>query len=338
MSTFYISGMTEDEHGGIFRCQWRNNTVQMVEFTPLRRNSFLAWSRDRRTVYASMQQETDGGAAAYRVQENGALEHLNTVFAGGRSVCYLEVSPDGKYLYSANYASGNISEFLLDADGVIARLNRTVSHYGSGVRTEQRSPHPHCCTFTPDGKFLCVVDLGIDRVKLYPFIPEQGLAVDGAAEIMLPPGCGPRHLVFAPDGKMAFLLCELGNKLFSFRYENGVFTLLDKVSTLPEACHSGSAAAIRLVPDGSRFFVSNRGSDTLAAVTFDDSGKLTVTGFFPAGGASPRDFNFLPGAEIVAVANEFSGKAVFFAGKPCRGQLGAEAAVLNLPRPLYVLV
>lgn len=337
MDTFYISGMTEDERGGIFRCQWSDKTVQVAEFTPLRRNSFLAWSRDRRTLYGSMQ-ASDGGVASYRVGADGALQHLNTVYAGGRSVCYLEVSPDGRFLYSANYASGNISEFALASDGAVERLIRTVRHIGSGVRTEQRSAHPHCAVFTPDGKYLAVVDLGIDRVMLYPFVPGEGITAEAAGEMLLPPGCGPRHLVFAPDGKMAFLLCELGNELYSFGYENGKFTQLDKISTLPETYRGGSAAAIRFAPGGKRFFVSNRGSNTLAAVTFDGSGKLTVTGFFPAGGSSPRDFNFLPGSEIVAVANEFSGEAVFFNCAPDTGVIGGAAGVLSLPRPLYVLV
>ena len=50
----------------------------------------------------------------------------------------------------------------------------------------------------------------------------------------MPAGGGPRHLVFHPNGKFAFLLFELKNLVTSYAYADGVFTPVMQLSLLPE--------------------------------------------------------------------------------------------------------
>lgn len=334
---FYISGMTEDCNGGIFCCAWQNGAPQLRDFVPLERNTFLAWGKDRRTLYASMQHDGIGKAAAFQVQLDGKLHLLNTVPADGKSVCFLQMSADGKFLYSANYSSGNISEFLLNDDGSIAGLNRTITHHGKGIRAEQDAPHPHCCIFTPDNKFLCVTDLGIDKVFFYRFDPLHGIDPDAAAEYHLSAGSGPRHIFFDASGKFAYLLNELGNTLQSFRYENEKLLPIEKMSTLPDESIASSAATIKFSSNGNFLYSSNRGDDSIAVFTLDSNGRFTRQAFFPSGGSSPRDFTFLPDTEILAVANEFSGEVSFFNCDQDSGKIFTCCGKLSLPRPLYIL-
>ncbi|MBQ8125940.1 MAG: beta-propeller fold lactonase family protein [Kiritimatiellae bacterium] len=51
-----------------------------------------------------------------------------------------------------------------------------------------------------------------------------------------PAGAGPRHLLFHPNGRLAFLVSELGNLVSSLAWdrENG-FRALDALSTTPRA-------------------------------------------------------------------------------------------------------
>lgn len=335
---FYISGMSEDDTGGIFRCVWKDEKPVVEDFYPLERNTFLERSADGKVIYASMQHDGAGGVAAYRVGEKGKLALLNTLPANGRSVCFLQASANGRFLYTANYASGNISEFVLNEDGSLAALKQSIAHTGSGIRSEQDAPHPHCCVFTPDKRYLCVADLGIDKVLFYPYDPEQGIAPEAAKEYAVTPGYGPRHLFFDAAGKFACLLCELCNMICQYRYEDGELIFIGSISTLPEGENSGSASTVKFSRDGKFLYAGNRGGDTIAVFAVDEKGILTAQRFYDSGGRSPRDFNFLPSGDILVVGNEFSGAAGFFRCDREKGEIFERCASLELPRPLYVLV
>ena len=333
---FYISGMTEDLNGGIFHCQWQNDTVQLKKFYPLERNLFLCWSPDKRTVYASGQHDGAGFVSAYKVDESGGLELKNTLPADGRSVCFLQTSPDGKFLYSANYASGNISEFTIAEDGSLGALKQSIRHVGSSIRSEQSSPHPHCCTFTPDKCYLCVADLGMDKLLLYPFDAERGISPAAAKEYAVQPGAGPRQLIFDVSGNFAYLLCELGNSIMRFRYCDGDFEFIDMVSTLPAGAENSSAAALKFSSNGKFLYASNRGHDSIAVFAVSRDGKLADVEFYPSAGSSPRDFNFLD--DILIAANEFSGEAAVFKCDESSARIFDLCGKIALPRPLYILV
>ena len=333
---FYISGMTEDLNGGIFHCRWENDAVQVRKFYPLERNLFLCWSPDKRTIYASSQHEGVGFVSAYKVDDRGDLELKNTVQADGRSVCFLQTSPDGKFLYSANYASGNISEFTINEDGALGVLKQSIRHVGSSIHSEQSSPHPHCCTFTPDKRYLCVADLGTDKVLLYPFDAGKGIAPVAEKEYAVPPGAGPRQLIFDVSGNFAYLLCELGNLIMRFRYCDGNLEFIDMVSTLPDGVENSSAAALKFSSNGKFLYASNRGHDTIAVFAVDQEGKPADVKFYPSAGSSPRDFNFLD--DILIAANEFSGEAAFFKCDESSGRIFEVCGKIALPRPLYILV
>ena len=338
MSNIYISGMTEDSKGGIFRCIWRGNAPQLEDFYPLERNLCLCWGPGRKTLYASSQHDGIGAVAAYRVDEAGKLSLLNAIPAAGKSVCFLQTSSNGKFLYSANYTSGNISEFALAEDGSLAALTQSINHSGCSIRSEQTSPHPHCCIFTPENRFLCVADLGTDKLLCYSYDPEKGIDAQCKEEFPLTPGSGPRQLLFDAQGKFLYLLCELGNEIQRFSYSDGKLHFIDAVSTLPPGAGESSAAAIKFSSDGKYLYASNRGDDSIAVFNVSDSGKLSVKDFYSSGGSSPRDFNILFEENIFVAANEFSSQAVFFNCDPNAGTIGTPCGELTLPRPLYILI
>lgn len=332
---FYIAGMTEDSSGGIFRCRWEG-TPRILDRTPLERSLFLSWGPDGKTLYAGARNNGHGAVAACRVAADGGLTLRNMLPSGGDSVCHLTVSADGGRLYCANYASGSFSEFLLNADGSLGKLNRVIAHRGRGIREEQRSPHPHCCVFTPNGGFLCVVDLGIDRMLLYEYDRSRGIAPVAAGVVALQPGSGPRHLCFDPSGRNAYLLHELDCSLRHFRYADGVFTPGSLTHTAKSA--GSAAASLRFSRNGRYLYAGTRGDDSISVFSVDDSGAPHWEQNFPTCGRSPRDFNFLPDCGILAVANEFSGETVFFACDPDAGTILDPRGRLAMPRPLYVLV
>ena len=73
---------------------------------------------------------------------------------------------------------------------------------------------------SPDNRIAFVCDLGLDKVMCYRFDAEHGkLTPAEPAFVSLKPGAGPRHMVFRPDGKFAYVINELNSTVTSFAYD-----------------------------------------------------------------------------------------------------------------------
>ncbi len=143
--------------------------------------SYLVVNRDRNYVYAVNELPGDkgpasqrGGISAFRFDRaSGQLSFLNRVSSDGNDPCYLALSPDGKYLLTANYSvvanpGGSFAVFPLACDGHVGASVLTVHHEGGGpVKGRQDNSHVHSTVFSPDGKYLFAQDLGVDKVYAY---------------------------------------------------------------------------------------------------------------------------------------------------------------------------
>ena len=83
--------------------------------------------------------------------------------------------------------------------------------------------------------FVC--DLGLDKVLAYRFDAQRGrLTPHDPPFARVRPGAGPRHMVFRPDGRFAYVVNELSSTVTAFRYDAsaGVLHEVQTASTLPE--------------------------------------------------------------------------------------------------------
>ena len=338
MRKFYISAWGEVADGGIFTCVLKENgEVVPQSRVPFYHAGYLAWNSDKTRLYATGGwDENSDSVGAFAVAEDGSLVHLNTQKSFGRSCCHLCVSPDDKFVYAANYFTGNFSEYAILEDGSLSEALQTVQHEGSGPNQERQAcSHAHFCGFSPDGRFLLVVDLGMDAVMAYPWTPGKGIDSRNAVRNDITPGAGPRHLVFDKSGKIAYLVTELGNTVQSLRYADGHLKKISEISTLPcKISYPTKAAAIRLSEDERFLLVTNRGFDSIALVSLDGAGGMVLSDLTLSGGNSPRDLNFLAENRFVAVGNEFSGNVYFFNYNTENGKLTPNGYKLELPRPL----
>lgn len=337
---FYVASASEGADGGIYVFKMNVNGVpEQVGFAAMPRANYIAFSPDRKYLYSTCTIGDQGGVASFAIKEDGMLEPINTCEAGGQSTCYVITDPSGKFLYAANYRSGNFAEFLLE-NGKIVKRTQLIQHRGSGPnKARQEAAHPHYTGLTPDGKYLCVIDLGIDAIKVYPLDPGKGLDADGViCNSVEPAGSGPRHLVFDRSGKIAYLLNELGNTVISNHYADGRFTPIETQTMLPSLVNVASkAAAIRLSEDEKYLFATNRGFDSVAVYKLDGQGGMVLTDLVLSGGSSPRDINFLPGYKMFAATNEFSDNMVIFDYDAVNGKLTPNGLIFSLPHPLCVM-
>ncbi len=337
---FYVASASEGADGGIYVFKVNEKEApKQVGFVAMPRTNYIAFSPDRKYVYSTCSIGDLGGVASFAVQKDGTLEPINTCEAGGASTCYVITDPSGKFLYAANYRSGNFAEFALE-NGKIVKRTQLIQHSGSGPNLpRQEAAHPHFTGLTPDGKYLCVIDLGIDAIKVYPLDPVKGLDASGViTNPVKPAGSGPRHLIFDRSGKIAYLLNELGNTVISNHYADGRFTPIETKTMLPPLVNvSTKAAAIRLSEDGKYLFATNRGFDTIAVYKLDGKGGMNLIDLVLSGGSSPRDINFLPGYKMFAATNEFSDNMVIFDYDAATGKLTPNGLIFKLPHPLCVM-
>jgi len=218
---------------------------------------------------------------------------------------------DGDF-YTADYSSA----------GVTKNGARTVTHTGCGSDpSRQEAPHPHQALLSPDGRYVLVCDLGLDRVFVY----DRELTLVSQADA--PKGQGIRHLVFAPDGKQVYAVNELGCSVTEFRWSDGELTAL---RTTPFPCAGKSyAGAVRLSENGDLLFISLRGDDTIAVYAREEKG-LRLLRSFPCGGCWPRDFAVC--GDRLLVANERSGNVCTM---DFYGEIKSE---ISVPAPLCVMV
>ena len=245
----------------------------------------------------------EGGCAASYERVGDTLRLVSMRSTNGLAPCHMTESPDGKFLYVANYLGGSVAVFPIEGNALGARV-QLVQHVGHGPNEKrQEAAHVHFTAFKPDTRQLFVVDLGIDAVMVYDQDPQTG-RLTLAERIDTPAGLGPRHLVFHGEN-VIYLNYEMGGKVSLLRRKDGKWQIEQTLSTLPEDYDGfNGVAAIREF--NGQIVVSNRGHNSLAFFNILPDDRLERAGIFSVPGDFPRDFWMNEDGTILA-ANQESG-------------------------------
>ena len=330
-----------------------SGVMSVLAERPVSNALYQALSSDGKYLYSC----TSEGLASFRAE---GLEPVDSISLGS-CVCHVAVMPDGKRVAFADYLGGFAGSVEV-ADG---RFGQAVKHQHSGCGPNlprQDKAHCHQALPTLDGKGYCVVDLGLDQIVEYP---------SGRVFRTSPSGAGPRHLLFHPDGRLTFLVSELGNLVTSLSWSpTDGFRTLDTLSTIisqkpqesfkqgvqerqennspaspvlhaknlcasaPQRENYSIAAAIRFTPDMKRIVVSNRGEDSLAVYDFDSAtGRLAFKARTFLAGSWPRDFMFVT-ENLALVALERSGEVHALRYNAATGEFKMIATLGGLFRPV----
>ncbi|MBO5724340.1 MAG: lactonase family protein [Lentisphaeria bacterium] len=343
---FFVAARSENSDGGIYTVDSR--TLEVTSFCPMPSVSYLLSypSEKKYPLLYAVGKNLDGEnyVGIWSIGEKGVLTYLDQRNTHGISSCHLTTDPSGEWLYCCSYSSGNLCEFKLKDDGLFAEADaRKILFTGGklGPHTKrQEKPHPHCTVFTPDGKYLCIPDLGLDSVLLYAFSPETGISHEISFRYeSVHGGAGPRHLIFSADGKKAYLANEVDNTVSVLEYADGILTHCETHSTLQGPVEKNTVAAIRFSPDGKYVCISNRGEETFALFRILENGLLCKIDSVPVHGRNPRDINFLPG-NILSSCNEFTNDVTFLRYSESGTKLTfafMEEKTLSMPGPLCVI-
>ena len=163
-----------------------------------------------------------GVTAFARDTRSGGLSLLNSRPLGGVEPAHVELDPGGRFLLVANYRSGSVAVFRLEADGSIGAMTDHVQHEGSSAHpVRQSGPHAHMIMFDPGSGDVLVPDLGVDAILFYQLSDEGKLTERPGRRIAAASGAGPRHLAFHPLGAYLLVVNELDNTLAALRRHRG---------------------------------------------------------------------------------------------------------------------
>ena len=294
MLNLYIASCEED--GGIYRCEVAKDIISLKEKTQADRPMYLQVKGD--TLYAVLREafeKHESGICSYPLDREGCLQEAGSVVSTkGEVACHLCVDHDT--VYAANYISGSLAKLSEKC------CEKVVVHQGKGTDPKrQEKPHLHFVGFTPDKRYLCAVDLGLDRICFY----DRELTLQFFVSVS--DGSGARHIVFSEDGSYLYCANELASTVTVFQYEGENTRALATYSTIPEDFDQrNNPAAIRVSKN--RLYVSNRGHDSIAV--FDILGERLELAEYIMTGKEPRDFNIF--GHILVSCNLFDDTVTFY--------------------------
>ena len=309
--------------------------------------SFLTIDSRRRCLYAV--NETDefngmksGAVSAFSIDHKTSdLTFLNKEPSMGGSPCYISVSRNDRFVLVANYVGGNLAVLPVNSEGRLSPAVETMQQQGSGPNNErQASAHAHWVDFDRSGRVVAACDLGADKVFLYRFDDRTGkLTPDPAQAFFLTkPGAGPRHFVFHPNGRFAYVINELDATITALSFDpgRGALSKIDSVSTLPTGwTGENTCAEIQISPDGRFLYGSNRGHDSIVSYSVDPvTGRLSFIEHTSTGGKGPRNFVIDPTGRLLLVANQRSDNIVIFAVDRNTGKLHLTGNTFPVPSPV----
>lgn len=301
--------------------------------------SYLAISADKKFVY-SAGENTPKEATIHTLifdEKTANLTLLNTQITNGERSCHVSIDKTGKWVFVANFRTGNFSVFPVENDGKLGKATQTIQHEGKGAIPErQEKAHAHSTYMQPDNKHLWVVDLGLDKILYYDFDEKTGkVSPSNPAFTKIEDGAGPRHLDFHPNGKFVYSINEINSTVCAFEKQNGILKQIQTVSSLP-ANYNGRkwSADIHISPDGKFLYASNRAADNIAIYSIDTkTSLLTNIGFESSGGKTPRNFMITPEGNFLLAANQDSDNIVIFKRNKSTGML-TKTDEISVPNPV----
>jgi 6-phosphogluconolactonase len=341
----YVAYVGTYTHGSsigihIYDLDVEEGTMTERNVVPVNNASHMTKSYSGKYLYSI----ADEGVEVLRILPDGDLEPINKVDIAGMRGCYLSTDKNGKFLYVGGYHDGKVTVVHTHHDGRLGSIMDGVFHKGLGSVAERNfRPHVSCVIPTPDDKYLCAVDNGIDQVKIYRVNVKSG-RLDLVDILHCKLDSGPRLLTFSQNGRFAYINAELTNEVCVYRYDgsgrNPEFEKIQEVSVLRDEDTRGSACSgMKLSPSGKYLYVSTAGENTAAIFRVDqETGLLTRICCLPISGDYPKDIDVFPGEKTLVVLNHETNEIRFFTIDYEKGLFVMKGRPIQVETPNCILI
>jgi 6-phosphogluconolactonase (cycloisomerase 2 family) len=267
---------------------------------------------------------TTGSVSAFAIDTTtGDLTFLNVVSSQGSGPAHLSVDPLGQFVFVANYGGGSIAVLPILSNGSLGNAtdvhvdvgsvgptHATNAPPGSFAISGHDAPHAHMIQADAAGQFVLSTDLGQDRIYSWILDRSTGkLFSNTPAFTAVPPGDGPRHFAFHPNGNWVYSLQEEASTLLFFAYDpaSGALTQQQMVSTLPNGfVGTNFTSEVVVSADGDFVYAANRLHDSIGIFRVNALGRLRHVGEAWTRGDYPRSFNIDPTGSYLFSCNQRS--------------------------------
>ncbi len=302
--------------------------------------SYVSFSHNGKCLYSIC----DQGVAAYTILPDGDLELLNVLSINGMRGCHITVTKDDQFIIVSGYHDGKITVVALTDDGCLDHIADEVFHKGMGSIADRNfRPHASWSAFTPDEELLCVCDLGIDQIKLYEFNHRTGkLRLHDIIRSQLE--SAPRQIEFSPDGRFAYVLCELKNyiNVYSYNKDNDKnrFELVQNIFTVRKGHKSNSAAAHLIFSNsGNNLICSNAGDNTVTIYNVNkEDGTLSSISSLPVSGDYPKYISMFPDDKHILSMNHEGNSITIFTIHFDKGLIVMNGPELKVSKPNNLII
>jgi 6-phosphogluconolactonase len=299
--------------------------------------------------------DKQGSASAFVINRpDGSLKLLNTVRSGGAGPTYVSVHPRGRHLLVANYGGGSVAVLPITAEGglgepsdvklvtgTIGPTRATHAPPGSFAVSGHDRTHAHMIQADPSGRFVLHADLGLDRIFVWRFDEQRGaLDPNDPPSVSLPPGDGPRHFRFHPNGRWFYSIQEEGSTivLFDFEAASGRLTTRQTISTLPSGfAGSNFCSEILVSADGRYLYAGNRLHDSIGIFSVGSDGQLTYVDDEWTRGDYPRSFSIDPTGRFLYCCNQRADVVTVFRVDRATGRLSFSGQYVPVGNPSSIV-
>jgi 6-phosphogluconolactonase (cycloisomerase 2 family) len=299
--------------------------------------------------------QKEGSISAFAVgRSDGKLTLLNSVRSGGAGPTYVSIHPSGRFVLVANYFGGSVAVLPIIEDGRLGSPSDVKNYEGKvGPPRAANAPkgsfafsghdrtHAHMIQADASGRFVLHADLGLDMIFISKFDASKGtVSANDPPAVSFPPGDGPRHFHFHPNGRWLYSVQEEGSTVVLFDYDaaTGRLTARQSLSTLPPGFAGSNFCSEILVSSDGRFvYVGNRLHDTIGIFGVGPNGSLTYVGEEWTRGNYPRSFSLDPSGRFLYCCNQRSDNLATFRVDPRTGGLTFTGQYTPVGNPSHVV-
>lgn len=271
-----------------------------------------------------------GSVTAFAIDRGtGELNRLNAVSSRGKGPAHGSVHPSGKFVFVANYGTGNIAVLPVGADGSLGEAvdvqqddgppgaaRPAEGPAGNFSISDHDGPHAHMIESDPTGRFAVVNDLGLDRTFVWKLDAASGklTANDPPFIPAASAGAGPRHFAFHPNGRVFYNLYEEASQLavYDWNPQTAAVTLKQKVTTVPGYAGTNFTSEIVVAPDARFLYVGNRLHNTIGIFAIASDGRVRWIGEEWTRGDYTRNIALDPTGNFMVACNHRSDQATVF--------------------------
>jgi 6-phosphogluconolactonase (cycloisomerase 2 family) len=233
------------------------------------------------------------GVTGYQISRtDGTLTAMSSLgFGSSTNPLGIVVHPSGKFVFTANNATGQVSVYQLGANGVLSEgMNSPVN----------AAANPLSLAVDDSGRFLYVAN---DTTGTIVFTVSQTDGTLKWTSTVAPNEARSDAVAITPNSKFAYVAnfaSPGGIDAYAVNASNGDLTL---IAGSPFSSAGNLPSALVVEPTGKYLYAVNQGSSNLAAFTINADGSLTQIGTAVSTGTAPIAVTADPSGKFIYVAN-----------------------------------